>query len=402
MAFTPEEVRVSNNTNNLIDRSAQANSYFRNGIGQSLIGGDIYPYTYYYKNTFFNRDITVPLIYPLKVYKNSSHSVLDDLDDWNRYDYSSSLEYTTGGYTWNPGWIVPGYKPSFQKKLCKLSNCAYLIIKRTSSALTITRYQSDGNPSTMGGDAVLSFSSSDFPDRAIPHRLIVALQGGGGGGGSSLWAMAGTGGTGGAGGAFIVGVIDLDTYSEWKATIGFGGSGGSGNSAPGKAGGDAVLEPVASSPSILCTVRAGGGGRGNGGASTGVAQGGQASVTQYYGTVFWELTSINGGNGGARTHGDKGADVGEWEVYDSEITRPSEFENITYITSGTHKGGSGNAGGGTAGGGGASANGDGGDSIAAGMGDSGGPGAGGAGGSYNAIFTPEGGSGGDGFVAIYY
>ena len=66
----------------------------------------------------------------------------------------------------------------------------------------------------MGGDAVLSFSSSDFPDRAIPHRLIVALQGGGGGGGSSLWAMAGTGGTGGAGGAFIVGVIDLDTYDE--------------------------------------------------------------------------------------------------------------------------------------------------------------------------------------------
>ena len=250
-----------------------------------------------------------------------------------------------------------------------------------------------------------NYTKSDFPDNAIPKLLIVVLQGGGGGGaGVCTWGDHEGGGGGGAGGVAIavIGRPDLDATYVLKCSIGAGGSGGRTSEEVedcfGNSGGETSINIYNSSETYRYAYVTAGGGSGGTGSDDDTykgqgGSGGQCSRGPNYDNGYVSYYhSSSGGSGGPG-----GRSI---STYKSECSISSSINNSTFNVGNTNSNNliSSND---YPGCGGASAFDRGGNTgVTEDCHQYGNYGSGGEGGSERGTLT--GGSGGTGFIRIYY
>lgn len=258
----------------------------------------------------------------------------------------------------------------------------------TPGTYWINRF-SDGEVWVSGSHNSRSGTQISLSDNRRQYFYIQLIGAGGGGGGSNATESGGGGGAGGVGNL----CFKLDANAAYQFTIGSGGGGGGGNSDGGTGGNTRLIAAANTNFSTLLIEWGGKGGAPgkSGGNGSGGGTGGSyyASYDNAYGMG---LGAFNAPNGGA-----KDTAGGSRTTYNLSPYNP---ENIGWSMGGSSGGaknfGGGGAGGfvaGTTGGKGAAAYEDGG---------AGGIACGGGGGAFVWFSSRAGGSGGNGYVKIFY
>lgn len=304
--------------------------------------------------------------------------------------------------------VLPGTTPQMTTLTSISPSSGWVTVTRTSTALNV-------------GSA--TYGKTQFADGVIPIFIAVECLGGGGGGSSSGMyggsASAGiTSGGGGGGGGFCVGLINLYTNPTLYFRAGAGGTASS--KAVGGAGGNTIITNNKNAASV-CVAYGGGGGTGaNSGGSSGSSGGSGGSYAASFSASAYKgssstasswtaWTGTSGGSGGRGGHGAGG--VSQKAAAGSGVSNSGYFRTTPflwppgaagkYFSVSSHSGGSvsGNEGGG---GGGASQYSNGGNGVYNGKGGNGSYGSGGAGGDFKTGTWNSGGTGGDGWIYIYY
>lgn len=228
-------------------------------------------------------------------------------------------------------------------------------ILRTKNKLTI-EYTKNKTKHT------LEFSKTDFWDKVIPTRLVVAIQGAGGSGGSGMVHQAGGGG--GSGG-FWLGVINLDNkHTSWSFSLGQAGTAvraslvdaGGNNGIKGKNTSLYCNNTLSTRgiPQDSVPVFGGSGGSYNGTGGAGASKAAVSTISASGWEGLWTLANLAGARGGNRTS--DGDNVSDATYYLSKNDVANYYPRNQFKLS-SHDGGTGWAGGGGA----ASYSGDGGD-----------------------------------------
>lgn len=316
-------------------------------------------------------------------------------DTWVK---SNDLPYFESGSRLN--WCVRGTKPQFNVLTLRdypTESGKPIKIYRTNEFLTFENLP--------GQNQSIQLGASNFKDRVVPLRLLVAIQGGGGGGGSSgnVWS-----GAGGGGGGYLQVILNLEkTGGYFTVIVGAGGRGGNIPDIP--AGGNAESGQQTSinwyntSTSVTTELAAAlGGYRGESMNGVGGPGGGYSINTTMLGQGYFYYVSTHYTKSGAAggTGGNGGGEVAGYSYF--ATNNPDEQSGINIHNESNHYGGETN-GATTGGGGGASPLGEGG--YEGGVAQDGFPGtygSGGGGGRFTVGAIKNGGDGGDGVVTFYY
>ena len=257
---------------------------------------------------------------------------------------NSNIRNPKGDYYWAPSMRFLTSEQPFNKD-------TVITITRTDSKLTIS---CDRSASSLDYPQwytqTKKYTADQFPDYAIPKRLLVELQAGGGSGSGSYWSSS-TEGCGGGAGGYWCGIIDISYGDYWQISMSPHPQGTDNND--GRSSSTSSINCYSNGTTIPCVVCQGGGGGIWKGSNPHGGTGGDVVEysTSSYGTIYWTLKKAKGGNGGLyRTNGGS--------------TNPTRLTIIpsAYCTStstqtssrGSKSGGSGDAYGGIGGGGGAS------------------------------------------------
>lgn len=335
-------------------------------------------------------------------------NVYGNYDDWNEVYRGSPFTYedlnAVGGNTIgraNPTFVQSGTRPSFSNILysnlpgfgTNTYDLESVVVSRTGSKLKIVATRTNS-----GGEITVEKVASDFPDKVVPKRLLIEIQGSGGGGGKGGTGVNVSTGNGGGAGGYWCGIIDVDNVYSWEISMGAHGHAGTNSGDGGSSGGDTIVYYYknASSSMVGC-VRVKGGSGANSAGSTAQASGG--GVIDYSSSYHYTLLTATGGKGGV----DGTSADGTSKIYPRCTRTNGTFDEPIQVTRGDKRGGS-NSQGGTGGGASYFANGGEGGHFTSGgqvVGDAF-YGAGGGGSAYDFWDSPRAGVGGQSGIIIWY
>lgn len=298
VASSTDKVKNLGSNDAFIDKNAPSDFYVYKGFPRVRINGAfVKPSNAYYYCTDVN-SISIPYIY----------DAYGNYDDWNEVYRDSPFTYydtnTVGTVTIaraKPTFVQPGTRPSFSNVLysnlpgfdAHTYELSSVVIGRTNSRLDIVATRRDN-----GDEITVSKVASDFPDKVVPKRLLIEIQGSGGGGGKGGTGVGGSNGNGGGAGGYWCGIIDVGNVFYWEVSMGLRGYDGTSSGGTGSSGGDTTLyyyKNAVSSP-VRCVLVKGGSGANSAGSST-PASGGE--VINYPSSYHYTRLTATGGNGGA-------------------------------------------------------------------------------------------------------
>ena len=380
-----------------IDKNASNDFYIYNGFPMVRINSAfVKPSNSYYYCTDVNSTT------------HSISNVYNNYDTWNEVYRDSPFTYydlnTVNGTTIgraNPTFVQPGTRPSFSRMI--YSNIRgygdndydleSVAIVRTNSRLVINAKRTNN-----GGEITVEKVASDFPDKVVPKRLLVEIQGSGGGGGKGGTGVGGSSGNGGGAGGYWCGIINVADVFYWEISMGARGSGGTSSGGVGTSGGNTILyyyKTVASSRARCVTVEGGSGA--DYASSTTQANGG--GVTENSSSYHYTLLTATGGKGGV-----DGTNAGNTSNVYPRCTRTDGSYSIPIRVTRGGKSGGDNSQGGNGGGASYFTNGGNGCYFSSGVqivGD-GTAGSGGGGSAYDFWDSPRAGAGGQSGITIWY
>lgn len=401
VSSSTDKVKNLGSNDVFIDKNAPSDFYVYNGFPMVRINAAfIKPSNSYYYCTDVNS--TTQSI--SDVYKN--------YDTWNEVYRGSPFTYydlnTVNGVIGraNPTFVQPGTRPSFSNML--YSNMLYtdlpgsainnynlevVSISRTNSKLTIYAKKTNND-----GEVTVEKVASDFPDKVVPKRLLIEIQGSGGGGGKGGTGVGGSSGNGGGAGGYWCGIIDISNVFYWEISVGALGSDGTSSGGVGGNGGDTTLYyyKTATSSRVRC-VTIGGGKGADYASSTTQANGGE--VTNYSSSYHYTLLTATGSKGGV----DGTSANNSSNIYPRCTRTNGSYSSPVQITRGGKYGGS-NSHGGNGGGASYFANGGFGSYFGSGLQyvGYGSAGSGGGGSAYDFWDSPKAGYGGGAGIIIWY
>ena len=402
IASSTDKVKNLGTNDVFIDKNAPSDFYAYEGFPMARISNVFMkPSNAYYYCTDVN-SITRLI---LDVYGN--------YDAWNEVYRGSPFTYedshvvdgnSIGRAT--PTFVQPGTRPSFSNTL--YTNMLHIGVSGSASigdqleSVTITRASSGlqivATKTNNTGEITVTKVASDFPDKVVPKRLLIEIQGSGGGGGKGGTGIGGSNGNGGGAGGYWCGIIDVDNVLYWEIYMGAPGSNGTSSGGVGNDGEDTSLyycKNVVSSL-VRCVLVKGGSGADYASSTTQASGGG---VIDYTSSYHYTLLTATGGKGGV--DGTSPDDTSK--IYPRCTGTAATFEEPIQVTRGGKWGGS-NLQGGNGGGASYFANGGFGSYFASNgqyVGD-GSAGSGGGGSAYDFWDSPRAGVGGASGIVIWY
>ena len=339
VSSSTDKVKNLGSNDVFIDKNAPSDFYVYNGFPRARINGAFIKPS---NTNYYCTDVTSITQIISDVYGN--------YDAWNEVYRGSPFTYydtqtveTVTIARAKPTFVQPGTRPSFSNVLYSnlpgFDTHTYelesVVISRTNSSLQIVATRTNN-----GGDITVSKVASDFPDKVVPKRLLIELQGSGGGGGKGGTGIGGSNGNGGGAGGYWCGIIDIGNVFYWEVSMGLHGYAGTSSGGTGSSGGDTTLyyyKNAVSSP-VRCVMVKGGSGANSAGSSTQASGGGAIDYSSSY---HYTLLTATGGNGGAN-----GVSSGDTSKIYPRCTRTNgTFEEPIQVTRGGKWGGSNSHGG---------------------------------------------------------